>query len=145
MSEMSQQQQPRFQFIEWLINILWLREYSTKQPDVSFGICSWWRQKLWISSFTIKEASDVFRSVQRHVSRHNEVAYFEALWLSRRKVSERVLQLRQELWDFLAQKRHRMCTNFEGNIFLTLLGLEFSAMVRAALCRWGNLTWAIRM
>jgi len=83
--------------------------------------------------FTIKEASNIFRSVQRHVSRHNEVVYFEALWLSRRKVSERVFQLRQELRDFLAQQGHAMCTNFEGNIFLTLLGFEFSAMDRAAL------------
>jgi len=36
--------------------------------------------------FAINEASNIFRSVQRHVSRHNEVVYFEALWLSRRKV-----------------------------------------------------------
>jgi len=83
--------------------------------------------------FTIKEASNIFRSVQRRVSRHNEVVYFEALWLSRRKVSERVLQLRQELRDSLAQQGHAVCTNFEGNIFLTLLGFEFSAMDRAAL------------
>jgi len=46
-----------------------------------------------------------------------------------------MFQLRQELRDFLAQQGHAMCANFEGNIFLTLLGFEFSAVDRAALYR----------
>jgi len=54
---------------------------------------------------TFKEASNVFRSVQRHDSRHNEVIFdAEERWLSRGNVLERVFQLWQELRVFLAQR-----------------------------------------
>jgi len=44
-----------------------------------------------IHPLIFKEASNVFRSVKRHDSRHNEVIFHaEASWLSRGKVLERV-------------------------------------------------------
>jgi len=56
-----------------------------------------------INPLTFEEASNVFRSVQRHDSRHNGVIFHtEARWLSRGK--ERVFQLWQELRVFLARK-----------------------------------------
>jgi len=46
----------------------------------------------------LKEASKVFRSVQRHDSRHNQVKFHsEARWLSRGKVLERVRKAHSEI------------------------------------------------
>ena len=69
----------------------------------------------------LKEASNVFRSVQRQGSRRNEViCHAEARCLSREKVLEPVFQLRQKLRVFLAQKGHPLSINFQGNFWLYL-------------------------
>jgi len=69
----------------------------------------------------LKEASNVFRSVQQHGSRCNEVIYHaEARCLSREKVLERVFNLRQKLRTFLAQRGHPLAINFKGTFWLYL-------------------------
>jgi len=69
----------------------------------------------------LKEASNVYRSVQQHGSRRNEVIYHaEARCLSREKVLERVFQLRQKLRAFIAQKGHALSINFKGSFWLYL-------------------------
>jgi len=74
-----------------------------------------------IHPLTIKEALNVFKSVQTHDSRHYEVILHpEARWLSRGKVLERVFQLWQELRVFLAQQRYPISTNFQSNFWLYL-------------------------
>jgi len=81
---------------------------------------------------------NVFRSVQRHSSRHNEVIFHaEARWLSRGKVLQRVFQLWQELPVRLAQ---RIPTHYPIILrqFLAIFESEFSVMDRAAICTWGN-------
>ena len=70
---------------------------------------------------TLKEASNVFWSVQRHGSRRNKIIYHAEAWcLSRVKVLERVFQLRQKLRIFLDQKGHPLSINFQGNFWLYL-------------------------
>jgi len=74
-----------------------------------------------IHPLTFEEASDVFRSVQRHDSRHSEVIFHtEARWLSREKVLQRVLQLWQELRVFLARQEYPISTNFQSNFWIYL-------------------------
>jgi len=60
-----------------------------------------------IHPLAFKEESSVFRSVQRHDRRPDEVIFqVEARWLSRGKVLEPVFQLWQKLRVFLAQDSH---------------------------------------
>jgi len=69
----------------------------------------------------LKQASNIFRSVQRRGSRRNEVIYHaEARCLSGEKVLERVFQLRKKLRVFLAQKGHPLSISFQGNFWLYL-------------------------
>ena len=67
----------------------------------------------------LKQASNVFRNVQRRGSRRNEViCHAEARCLSGEKVLERVFQMRKTWRVFLAQKGHPLSINFQGNFWL---------------------------
>jgi len=80
---------------------------------------------------------NVFRSVQRHSSRHNEVIFHAEARCSSREVLQRVFQLWQELQVWLAQ---RIPTHYPLILrqFLAIFESEFSVMDRAAICIWGN-------
>jgi len=84
-----------------------------------------------IYPLTLKEASNVFRRVQRHDSRHNKVIFHAAArWLSRGKVLERVFQLWQKLRVFFAQQGYTISTNFRGNFWLYLNQISLSWIVQ---------------
>ena len=117
------------QFMAWFTENLYLRHYFKKTGSVQVRRLFLMRAKnCEFHLFTLKEASNVFWSVQRHGSRRNAFIYHAEAWcLSRVKVLERVFQLRQKLRAFLAQKGHPLSINFQGN-FWALFESEFFAM-----------------